>query len=140
VTSDHSGPEESGRPPGPLRQLIGSVSGLLATAIGIGRTRLELLSVELREELHRTAGLVIWGAVAVLAAAGGVLFAGLAIIFAFWDTHRTVAAVLVTAAYFGLAAVAGLVIRSRLRSRPPFLQATIGELARDEIELRGRLP
>ncbi len=119
---------------------MGSVSGLLATAIGIGRTRLELLSVELREELHRTAGLVVWGAVAVLAAGGGVLFAGLAIIFAFWDTHRVLAAVLVTVAYFVLAAVAGLVIRSRLRTRPPFLQATLAELARDEDELRGRLP
>lgn len=140
MTSGHSGSEESGRPPGPLRQLIGSVSGLLATAIGIGRTRLELLSVDLREELHRTAGLVIWAAVAVLAAAGGVLFAGLAIIFAFWDTHRILAAGLVTAAYFGLAATAGLVIRSRLRTRPPFLQATIAELARDEIHLRERLP
>lgn len=134
------GPEEPGRPPGPLRRLIGSVSNLLANVIGIGRTRLELLSVELREELNRAAELVVWGAVAVLAAGGGVLFAGLAIIFAFWDTHRILAAVLVTAGYFVLAAAAGLVIRSRLRSRPPFLQATLGELARDEDELRSRLP
>lgn len=126
--------------PGPLRQLIGSVSGLLATAIGIGRTRLELLSVEIREELHRVAGLVVWGAVAVLAAGGGVLFAGLAVIFAFWDTHRILASVLVTAGYFVLAAAAGLVLRSRLRTRPPFLQATLRELEQDENELRGGLP
>ncbi len=131
--------DASGRP-GPLRQLIGSVSGLLATAIGIGRTRLELLSVEIREELHRVAGLVVWGAVAVLAAGGGVLFAGLAVIFAFWDTHRILASVLVTASYFALAAAAGLVVRSRLRTRPPFLQATLRELASDEDELRGGLP
>ena len=128
------------RPAGPIRQLIASVSALLATAIGIGRTRLELLTVEFREELHRTAGLLVWGAVAVLAAGGGVLFAGLAIIFAFWDTHRVLAAVLVTAGYFALAAVAALLVRSRLRSRPPFLQATLGELARDEDQLRGRFP
>ena len=133
-------PDASGRPEGPLRQLLGSVSALLATVVGIGRTRLELLTVELREELNRTAGLLVWGAVAVLAAGGGVLFAGLAIIFAFWDTHRILAAVLVTAGYFVLAAVAGLVIWSRLRSRPAFLQATLGELARDEDELRGRYP
>jgi uncharacterized membrane protein YqjE len=140
VIPDDAGPDEPGRPTGPLRQLIASVSGLLATVIGVGRTRLELLSVELREELHRTATLVVWGAVAVLAAGGGVLFAGLAIIFAFWDTHRILAAVLVTLGYFVLAAVAALVVRSELRSRPPFLQATLGELARDEDELRGRLP
>jgi uncharacterized membrane protein YqjE len=131
---------DPGRPRGPLRQLIGSVSGLLATAIGIGRTRLELLTVELREELQRTAELLIWGAVGLLAAGGGVLFAGLAIIFAFWDTHRILAAVLVTASYFALATVAVLLVRSRLRSRPGFLQATLGELARDEDQLRGRWP
>jgi uncharacterized membrane protein YqjE len=133
-------PDAAGQPQGPLRQLIGSVSGLLATAIGIGRTRLELLSVEVREELHRTAGLAVWSLVGVLAAAGGVLFAGLTIIFAFWDTHRVLAAVLVTLSYFSLAAAAGYVVRSRLRARPPFLHATLRELARDEDELRGGLP
>ena len=125
---------------GPLRQLIGSLSGLLATVIGIGRTRLELLTVEIREELHRTAELVIWGTVAALASAGAVLFAGFGIIFAFWDTHRVLATVLVIASYALLAIVAVRVIQSRLRSRPPFLQGTLGELARDEDELRGRGP
>jgi uncharacterized membrane protein YqjE len=126
------------QPRGPLRQLIASVSGLLATAIGIGRTRLELLTVEVREELQRTAELLVWTSVALLAAGGGALFAGLAVIFAFWDTHRILAAVLVTAGYFALATGAALLVRSRLRSRPPFLQATLGELARDEDHLRGR--
>ncbi len=130
----------SDEPRGPVRQLIASVSGLLATAIGIGRTRLELLTVELREELQRTAELLVWATVALLAALGGVLFAGLAVILAFWDTHRILAAVLVTAGYFALAAYAALLVRSRLRSRPPFLQATLGELARDEDQLRGRGP
>ena len=129
---------DNDRPRGPVRQLIASVSGLLATALGIGRTRLELLTVELREELHRTAELLVWGGVAVLAAGAGVLFAGLAVIFAFWDTHRILAAVLVTAGFFALAAVAALLVQSRLRARPPFLQATLAELARDEDQLRRR--
>lgn len=128
------------QPRGPVRQLIDSVSGLLATVIDIGRTRLELLTVELREELHQTAGLLVLGGVAVLAAAFGVLFAGLAIIFAVWDTHRILAAVLVTAGFFALATVAALRLRARLRSRPRFLQATLAELARDEVLLRGRAP
>lgn len=129
-----AGQEDAG---GPLRRLMASASALLANAIAMGRTRLELFSVELREELHRVADLLVWGAVAVLAAGGGVLFAGLTIIFAFWDTHRVLAAVLVAATYFVLALIAFLMIRSRIRSRPPFLHATLGELARDEAELRG---
>lgn len=131
-------PGDYDQPRGPVRRLIASVSGLLATVIGIGRTRLELLTVEVREELHRTAGLLVWGCVAVLAAGAGVLFAGLAVIFAFWDTHRILAAVLVTAGFFVLAAIAALLVWSRLRSRPPFLQATLAELARDEDQLRRR--
>ena len=129
---------DNDRPRGPVRRLIASVSGLLATALEISRTRLELLTVELREEAHRTAGLLVLGLAAVLAVAAGVLFSGLAIIFAFWDTHRILASVLVTLGFFALAAVTGLVLRSRLRSRPRFLEATLAELARDEIELRGR--
>jgi uncharacterized membrane protein YqjE len=126
------------RPRGPVRQLIASVSGLLATALHIGRTRLELLTVELREEVHRTAEQLVLGLATLLAAAAGVLFAGLAIIFAFWDTHRILAAVLVTLGFFALAAVTALLLRSRLRARPRFLQATLAELAQDEIQLRGR--
>ncbi len=125
-------------PRGPVRQLIASVSGLLATALDIGRTRLELLTVELREEVHRTAELLVLSLAAVLAAAAGVLFAGLAIIFAFWDTHRILAAVLVTLGFFAVAAITALLLRSRLRSRPRFLQATLAELGRDEGQLRGR--
>jgi uncharacterized membrane protein YqjE len=68
------------------------------------------------------------------------LFAGVAIIVAFWDTHRTLAALLVTGAYLLVAALAGLQVRSRLRSRPPFLAATLAELSRDEEQLRGRDP
>lgn len=130
--------EDDGRPRGPVRQLIASVSGLMATALDIGRTRLELLTVELREEVHRTAEQLVLGLAAVLAAAAGVLFAGLAIIFAFWDTHRILAAVLVTMGFFAVAAITGLLLRSRLRSRPRFLQATLAELGRDEGQLRGR--
>ena len=131
---------ENDRPRGPVRQLIASVSGLLATALDIGRTRLELLTIELREEVHRTAEQLVLGLVAVLAAAAGVLFAGLAIIFAYWDTHRILAAVLVTFGFFAVAATTALVFRSRLRSRPRFLQATLTELERDEGQLRGRSP
>jgi uncharacterized membrane protein YqjE len=133
-------PDSTERPAGPLRQLLGSFSGLLATVVGIGRTRLELFTVEVREELRRVADVLLWGAVAVLAAAGGVFFAGLGIIFIFWDTHRILAVGLVTAAYFVIAGLAALNIRSMLRERPSFLQATLGELARDEAELRDRVP
>lgn len=130
--------DEHNRGWGPFRRIIGSVSGLLATVVGIGRTRLELLTVEVREELQRTAELLAWGFVALLATGAGILFTALAIIFNFWDTHRILAAILVAGGFFLLAAIAGLLVRARLRAQSQFLQATLAELARDEAELRGR--
>jgi len=130
--------DEQPRSWGPLQRIIGSISGLLATIISIGRTRLELLTVEVREELQRTAELLAFGFVALLAAGAGVLFASLAIIFTFWDTHRILAAILVAVGFFSLAAIAGLLVRARLKAQTRFLQATLAELARDEENLRGR--
>ena len=131
-------PEEHHGASGPFRRLTGSLSGLLATVIAIGRTRLELLTVEVREEVQRTAELLAWGLVGLLAAGAGILFAALAIIFSVWEEHRILAAVLVAVGFFALSALAGILVRARLRDQSQFLQATLAELARDEEELRGR--
>ncbi len=125
---------------GPAGQLLASVRGLLATTIEIGRTRLELLTVEFQEEVHRTASMLLVGLIAVLAASAGVLFAGLAVIFAFWDTHRLLASVLVTGAFLLVAAIAAFQVRARLVSRPRLLQETLAELQQDESRLRDPSP
>jgi uncharacterized membrane protein YqjE len=84
--------------PGPVRGVFQSLANLMATAIGIAQTRLELLSTELQEEVHRAAEILVWTLVALLAALIGLFMLGLVIIFIFWDTHRIVASVAVTAA------------------------------------------
>jgi uncharacterized membrane protein YqjE len=99
-----------------------------------------LRSAEVREEVQRTAELLAWGFVGLLAAGAGVLYAALAVILSFWDTHRILATVLVAVGFFALAAIAGILTRARLRDQAQFLQATLAELARDEEELRGRSP
>lgn len=103
----------------------------------MGRTRLELLSVELQLEWRRTLGLAVWAAVAVLAGGIGLLLAAVTVIVVFWDSHRVLAAVLVTAAFLGLAIAASAVIAYRLRTRPPLLEGTLAELARDQEQLGG---
>ncbi len=122
---------------GPVHRLLGSVSGVLATLLEIGQTRLALLSVELREEVDRMAVLAVWGAVAVLATGMAVLLAGLTIIFAFWDTHRLLASLMVTGGFLALAGGAVLYVRQQLRDRPAFLGATLNELRRDQAGLAG---
>ncbi len=132
---DHDHDQDRSR--GPLKQLISSFGGLLATAVNIGRTRIELLSVEVREELHRISGVLLWSAVAILATGAGLLFAAFAVILAYWDTHRILATVLVAAGFLVIAIIALLVIRARLRAYPQFLAATLAELRQDEEDLRG---
>lgn len=128
--------------PGPARGPIGglfrSLAQLLATAVGIAQTRLELLTTELQEEVHRVAEIMVWTAVALLAAGVGLFLLALLVIFVFWDTHRIVASIAVTAAFFLIAAVAALVLRAKVRGKPPMLDATLAELKKDrETLLRG---
>lgn len=135
---DSSTQESPDRGQGPIGGLFRSLSHLLATAIGIAQTRLELLSTELQEEVHRVAEIMLWAAVALLAAGVALFLLSLSIIFVFWDTHRVLASVGVTATSFLIAVIAVLVLRAKVRSKPPLLDATRAELAKDRAALSSK--
>ncbi len=120
---------------GPISGLFRSLAQLLATAIGIAHTRLELLSTELQAEVHRVAEIMLWAAVALLAAGVGLFLLALVIIFVFWDTHRVLASIAVTSVFFVIAAIAGLILNAKVRSKPPLLDATLAELKKDRASL-----
>lgn len=130
---------EDTAPRAPASGLFRSLSNLLATVIGLAQTRLELLTTELQEEIHRAAGLLVWGFIALLSAGVGLVFVGITVIIAFWDTDRVLAAIFVTAAILTLAAIAVVVLVVRIRGRPRLLDATRAELAKDRAELESRL-
>jgi len=115
--------------------LLTSIAGLLATAIGIAQTRLELLSTELQEEIHGVAEIMVYAAIALLAAGVGLFLLALVVILLFWDTHRVAASVSVTGAFLLIAAVAGLALRAKVRAKPPLLDATLAELKKDRANL-----
>ncbi len=122
-------------PRGPISGLFRSLAHFLATAVGIAQTRLELLTTELQEEMHRVAEIMLWATVALLAAGIGLFLLALVIIFVFWDTHRLLASIAVTSVFFLITAVAGLVLRSKVRGKPPLLDATLAELKKDRASL-----
>jgi uncharacterized membrane protein YqjE len=141
--NDHSQQEPAGVSAvaparGPIGGLLESLRNLLATAAAIAHTRLELLGTELQEEMHRVAAIMVWAAVALLAAGIGLFLAALGVIFVFWDTHRLVAALAVTAAFLLIAATAVLVLRAKVRNKPRLLDATLAELAKDRAQLAAR--
>jgi uncharacterized membrane protein YqjE len=114
--------------------LLGSVQNLLASLLGLARTRLELLSTELEEELGRLAlGLV--GAVAALLLAGlGLVFAGLAVLLAVAPENRLAVAAAMTLLFLAAGALVALAMRRQ--ERPRVFGASLAELQRDQDELK----
>jgi uncharacterized membrane protein YqjE len=129
---------EAGAPPqaAPVSGFLSSLSRLLVTVVEMTHTRLELVLVELQEGAEGLVGVVVWSLVATFAAAAGLFIGSLALIFAFWDTHRILVAVLIMVAFLLIALVAGLVVFSRLRARHTLFTASLSEFAKDRALLR----
>ena len=126
-------------PDGLVRGLVRSVANLVATAIAIAHTRLELLSTELQQEVHRAAEILVWAGVALLAGGIGLFLSALVVVLVFWDTHRLLASIVVTSVFFVIALTAALVLRAKLRGKPRLLDATLTELAKDRASLAQRV-
>lgn len=121
---------------GPIRRLFGSAANALATALELGRTRLELATVEVQLEIRRVAEIAVWLLIALHSGILAFFMLGFWVIVLFWDSHRLLATGLV-AAFFALTAlIASLLLGHRLRTKPPALQGTLSELARDIERLR----
>jgi uncharacterized membrane protein YqjE len=123
---------------GPVSSLLGSLAKVLANLIGIAQTRLEILSTELQQEVTQAAQMLLWAFVAVFAAGTGLFIGGLVLIFAFWESHRLLAAVLVMGFFFLLALIAVLMLRAKLKARGRLFEATIAEFAKDREHLGSR--
>lgn len=119
----------------PLR-LGASVRGLAGTLLELCQVRLELLSVEAQEEVVRVAGLLAYGAMAVVCLSLGLGFLAMLITVALWDIQR----LLVLAVFSTLFLVLGLLgfwlARERLRRGSRLFATSIEELKRDREELR----
>lgn len=130
-------PEDETR--GAASGLFKSLNSFASTLVNIAHTRVQLLTTELREEVQRAAELLVWAFVSLFAALLAVFLAALTVIFYFWDTHRLLAALITTGVFVVLAVVAALVLSAKLRMKPPLLDDTLAELAKDRDQLRGHL-
>jgi uncharacterized membrane protein YqjE len=122
--------------PGPAAGLFQSLSNFASTIVAIAHTRLQLLTTELQEEVRQVGAILLWAFIAVFAALIALFLGALAIIFVFWDTHRGAVSLAMIAGFLGIAAAAALTLRSKLRSKPPLLDDTLAELAKDRDQLR----
>lgn len=123
------------RPSSGLFQSLGKLGG---TLLAIVHTRLQLLTTELQEEVRHAAGVLLWSFIAAFAAMMALLLGALTVIFAFWDTHRLLAALSVIAVFCAVALGAALVLGKRVRDKRPMLDDTLAELANDHEQLGKR--
>jgi uncharacterized membrane protein YqjE len=119
--------------------LADSVLRLANASIALMRSRLELASIDVEDELRSMIGVALAGAVVVIAAAFALLFAALALVAAYWETHRVATLVVVGCAFALIAIGVAIRIRRYLVSKPPFMAATIAELDKDRRALERAL-
>jgi uncharacterized membrane protein YqjE len=116
--------------------LLESARNMVAGVLDLGRTRFELFSTELREELTRLTAAIVGGLAILLFAAIGLGFGAVAIILSVDESKRL--PVTIGAAVFFLlgAGVAALLLRrvAVMKERP--FEDTLGELRRDLTALK----
>ena len=134
--SDRPESERLDAEPGLIAGLLRSLAKLGASFVSIVHTRLELVTNELQQEVNRAAEVLVWTVVAILSAGIGLFLAALVVVFVFWDTHRLLASLSVTLAFFAISLVSLLVLRAKVRSRPRLLEGTLAELANDADQLK----
>jgi uncharacterized membrane protein YqjE len=111
--------------------LFGSLRALIATLVAMAHTRVELFGTELEEEVRRVVALLLGGVLVLALASLALVFSGLVVIAAYWDTHRVAATACVAIGFTVLAAVSYLAVRQRTRRRSRLLSSTLDELERD---------
>ena len=111
--------------------LFDSLRALIATLVAMAHTRVELFGTEIEEEVRRVVALLLGGLVVLALASLALLFSGLVVIAAYWDTHRLAATVCVAIGFIVLTAASYLAVRARTRRRSRLLASTLDELERD---------
>ncbi len=129
---EDSGPSTAA-PPG----LLGSLRRALVTTVELLRVRLLLVGVDLETALQHWLRLLMWLLVAFFTGALATLMLVVTVLIAFWDTHRLLAAFLITGALAGTTVVALLMVRLQIRTRPHPLASTLAELQQDAVALDG---
>lgn len=117
-------------------RLFASLRQVAVTALGMVHTRMALAGVELEEELQRLIGLLLSLLGLLVFGLAGVLAVTLMVVLAVDAAQRVAVLAIFAAAYLGLGGWFWWRIQRVLATRPPFLQATLAEMAQDRDALQ----
>lgn len=115
--------------------LARSLRGLAATLLGLAQVRLELLSVEAREEALRLGEILLYGAIALTMLSVGVAFFAIFLTVLLWDSHRLLALAVFATLFLSGGIVAAWVARDRVRQGSRLFAQSIRELQKDRTKL-----
>jgi uncharacterized membrane protein YqjE len=111
--------------------LAQSVTQLASTLIGILRSRLELASMDVEDELRAMINVALAGTVAVILGTFALLFAALAMVATYWETRRVEVLLLIAAVFLVLASGIAFSVWRFFERKPLFMAATLAELDKD---------
>ena len=112
------------------------VRQLLADGVELAQVRLELLSLEAREDIGQLLTLGVQAALAVVLLSFGLIFLALFLTVMLWDTQRLLALGIFTTVFLCGGGVLGLLAWQRLRRGLRLFRSSIQELRADRERLR----
>jgi uncharacterized membrane protein YqjE len=110
--------------------------GLLADVIELVQVRLELFTLEARQELARLTWMAVLAVLAVVFAGFGLVFLALFLTVLLWDSQRLLALGIFTVIFLGGGLTLALLVWQRVRQGVQMFAATREELRRDHERLR----
>lgn len=116
--------------------LLESARNLLSGVLDLGRTRFELFSTELREELTRLAAAIVGGLAVLIFATIGLGFGAVAIILSVDEGRRVPVTVGVAVFFLAAAGIAAWRVKRLAAMKPHPFEATIAELRQDLTALK----
>ena len=109
-----------------------SILRFASTSVSILRTRIELASLDIEEELRSTIFITLAGSAAVILASFALLFLALALVAISWETRRVESLVTASGAFALMATGIAIFIWRFFSSKTPFMAATLAELNKDQ--------
>ena len=111
--------------------LLESARNLVAGLLDLGRTRFELFSTELREELSRLTAAIVGGLAVLVLAAFGLVFSAIALILYVGEANRLATTIGVAVFFFLAAGIAAWWLQRLAAAKPRAFDATLSELRHD---------
>ncbi len=115
--------------------LFHSLKRLLASLIGIARTRAELLSLEVEEEIDRLAKLALCAILSLFFMGVAVVLIAILIVVAFWENDKLLALSLLALFFSIIGLYSGALFLKKAKSRSRLFSQSIVEFSKDLSEL-----